>query len=119
SHPSKLDLISDAKAAGFLVIVFHVGVDGRDLSVARVATRVSEGGHDVPAEKIRERYDRNGTLIRQAVLNADLAHVFDNSKLNTPPQRVLTFAFGQLSHVDPQLPAWAARIYAADLTTGS
>ncbi|MEO0884051.1 MAG: zeta toxin family protein, partial [Pseudomonadota bacterium] len=27
SHPSKLDLISDAKAAGFRVIVFHVGID--------------------------------------------------------------------------------------------
>ncbi|MEM6900377.1 MAG: zeta toxin family protein [Pseudomonadota bacterium] len=115
SHPSKLDLINEAKTSGFLVMVFHVGIDSPDLSIARVKTRVAEGGHDVPDQKIRERYDRNGPLIRQAVLSADLGHVFDNSKLNVPPKRVLSFSTGQLTHVDPYLPNWAARTYAADL----
>jgi predicted ABC-type ATPase len=29
-----------------------------DLAVARVAARVSQGGHDVPEEVIRRRFDR-------------------------------------------------------------
>lgn len=29
SHPSKLDLIAEAQAIGYIVIVMHVGVDNR------------------------------------------------------------------------------------------
>ncbi len=44
SHPSKLELIDEARNRGFTVIVMHVGVDTPELSVARVGTRV-EGSH--------------------------------------------------------------------------
>jgi predicted ABC-type ATPase len=115
SHPSKLALIEDAKARGFRVMVFHVGVADAALSVARVAGRVEEGGHAVPEEKIRARYARGGALIRQAVLLANVGHVFDNSGLNTPPERVLSFLNGRLNHVRPDLPEWARAIYAGDL----
>ena len=83
SHPSKLEIITEAKARGYMVIVMHVGVDSPNLSVARVRGRTSEGGHDVPEDKIRSRYDRGQPLIRQAVLRADRGMVFDNSRLNT------------------------------------
>lgn len=115
SHPSKLDLIADAKMAGFRVMMFHISVDDPSLSVARVAERVNEGGHDVPEEKIRARYDRNAPLIRQAVLMSDLAHVFDNSQLNTPPERMLTFTNGTLTYAATTLPAWVLQTYAEDL----
>lgn len=59
SHPSKLDLIREARARGYTVWVMHVGVDSPDLSVARVAHRVGTGGHAVPEAKIRERYERS------------------------------------------------------------
>ncbi len=36
SHPSKLSLVDKAKAAGFTLIVMHVGVETPELSVARV-----------------------------------------------------------------------------------
>jgi predicted ABC-type ATPase len=58
SHPSELELIDEARIRGFTVIVMHVGVDTPDLSVARVGTRVEEGGHIVPEDKIRARYAR-------------------------------------------------------------
>lgn len=115
SHPSKLALIDEAKARGFRVMVFHVGVSDAALSVSRVADRVEEGGHAVPEEKIRARYARGGALIRQAVLRADLGHVFDNSRLNTPPERVLTFVDGQVRFVVPELPDWALALYGDDL----
>ena len=96
-------------------MVFHVGVDSAALSVARVAGRVEEGGHPVPEDKIRARYARGGGLIRQAVLLADLGHVFDNSGLNTPPERVLSFTNGRAVFVRPQLPRWTLEIYGDDL----
>jgi predicted ABC-type ATPase len=115
SHPSKLELIAAARAQGYLVVVMHVGIDGPDLSVARVRSRVDQGGHDVPETKIRARFDRNQPLIREAVLRADRGMVFDNSCLNEPPRQMLVFANGRLAKAVPILPDWILRAYAADL----
>ena len=116
SHVSKLELVSHAIELGYRVILFHISLGHPDLSVARVTERVKEGGHPVPETKIRARFDRNGPLIRQAVLMSDVGHVFDNSKLNTPPERVLSFRAGKLTFALPELPDWAYQLYAEDLT---
>ena len=115
SHPSKLELIDEARDRGFTVIVMHVGVDTPDLSVARVGTRVEEGGHIVPEDKIRARYMRGAPLIRAAVLKADRGMVFDNSRYYAPPSHCLTFANGQLVFALPRLPDWIRSVYEADL----
>lgn len=115
SHPSKLDLIDDAQARGFTVVVMHVGVDSPEISVARVSARIDEGGHAVPEEKIRARYARGGALIRQAILKADRGMVYDNSSLNSPPTQCLIFAGGRLVSAVPILPAWILDIYESDL----
>lgn len=115
SHPSKLEVIDAARAQGYLVVVMHVGVDSPDLSVERVRFRTREGGHDVPEEKIRARYERGRPLIREAVLRADRGMVFDNSRLNTAPRQLLVFARGRLVKAAPVLPEWVLTGYAADL----
>jgi len=93
----------------------HVGVDSPDLSVARVRARIQEGGHDVPEDKIRARYDRGQPLIREAVLRADRGMVFDNSQLNSTPRQMLVFSAGRLVQAAPRLPRWILTAYAADL----
>lgn len=115
SHPSKLELIDEARTAGFTIIVMHVGVDTPDLSVARVGARVEEGGHIVPEDKIRARYVRGAPLIRAAVLKADRGMVFDNSSINHPPSHCLTFANGRLVFAVPRLPDWIRSVYKTDL----
>jgi predicted ABC-type ATPase len=115
SHPSKLDIITDARARGYIVIVMHVGVDDPSLSVARVRARTEEGGHDVPDQKIRDRYVRGLPLIREAVLRADRGMVFDNSRLNEPARLMLLFAAGRLVLAEPVLPGWILSGYAEDL----
>ena len=115
SHPSKLELVDEARVRGFTVIVMHIAVDSPELSVARVGTRVDEGGHPVPEEKIRGRYERCAPLIRAAVLKADRGMVFDNSGLNRPPRHCLTFSQGRLVFAQPHLPTWIRSVYKADL----
>jgi len=115
SHPSKLALIERARASGYRILTFHVGLDSPDLAVARVGDRSEHGGHSVPEDKIRARFDRNGPLIRKAVLMSDVGHVFDNSVLNRQPERILGFAGGRVVFVLPRLPGWAANLYADDL----
>ena len=48
--------ISRARAAGFKVVVIYVFVDSPDVCMARIASRVSRGGHDIPEEDVRRRY---------------------------------------------------------------
>lgn len=116
SHPSKLDLILRARAAGFLTLVLHVGVEDPEISVVRVAARVQEGGHPVPEDKVRDRYHRSLPLIRRAVMLADVGQVFDNSRLAAPARRCLEFRRGRLFLRKDNLPAWiqAGYIDAAD-----
>ncbi|SDF04529.1 zeta toxin family protein [Rhodobacter capsulatus] len=51
SHPSKLAILTEAQARGYMVIVMHVGVDDPELSVARVRARTEEGGHESPRRR--------------------------------------------------------------------
>lgn len=83
SHPSKLDLVRTARAADFTVVL-HVVLIPEDLAVERVKRRVAAGGHDVPQEKIRERYRRLWELVVTAVGLADSATVYDNSQRRGP-----------------------------------
>jgi hypothetical protein len=41
--------------------------------------------------------------------------VFDNSRLNTAPRRMLIFADGRLIMAAPILPEWILTAYSADL----
>lgn len=115
SHPSKNELIKTAKANDFRVLVYHVSVLSPDLSVARVAARVKEGGHDVPEHKIRQRYERNQTLIKQAILAADKGFIFDNSGLNSAPLLSISFSQGLVDRVSSHIPEWIDALYQEEL----
>lgn len=115
SHPSKLALVEQAKSLGYRVAVYHLNVRDADIAVERVEGRVSQGGHPAPEDRIRARYERNQPLIREAVLKADQAFVFDNSRLRQTPHRLISFVGGRVSSVNPPLPAWAEALYGGDL----
>ncbi len=105
SHPSKLDLVDDAIARGHLVHV-HVMLVPVEVSVNRVAERVRDGGHDVPEQKIRERYARLWDLIVRARSAADRTEFFDNSTARHPFRRVAVYEHGLLLG-EPDWPSWA------------
>lgn len=77
SHESKLALITQARAMGFDVILYVVSVDDPQRLLARVNQRVREGGHNVPAQRILDRYPRTMANLKKAVRLADLAFVYD------------------------------------------
>ena len=104
SHPSKLDVIREARAAGYHVHL-HVVLVPLDLSMARVRDRVRRGGHTVPAEKIRLRYLRLWPLIAQARSQAERTHVYDNSRAATPLRLIATNEHGLLVGA-ADWPAW-------------
>jgi predicted ABC-type ATPase len=104
SHPSKLDLLREAREAGYRVYL-HVILVPEELAVQRVAVRVETGGHGVPEEKIRGRFGRLWQLVRQALALAQEAEVRDNSRAEAAFRLVARFQDGNL--VSPaDWPAW-------------
>lgn len=93
SHPSKLDVIRTAQAAGYQVALYVVCVP-EDLSVSRVANRVANGGHDVPDEKIRARWRRMWPLLALAVERSDTARIYDNTSASRPYQLIARYRSG-------------------------
>lgn len=77
---SKIDLIRQMQDAGYFVLLVFVGLMNVELSVARVATRVMNGGHDVAEVKLRGRFARTQRAIGQALDVADAALLTDNSR---------------------------------------
>ncbi len=79
SHPSKIEFMRSAREAGYRVTLIFVGVASAEISISRVKQRVANGGHDVPRQKIIDRYDRVMALLPQAIQAVDRALLFDNS----------------------------------------
>jgi predicted ABC-type ATPase len=104
SHPSKVDLVDDTIARGYLVHL-HVILLPVDVAVRRVAERVRYGGHDVPEQKIRERYARLWDLLVRARYAADRTAFFDNSSAQDAFRRVAVFERGLITG-QPDWPAW-------------
>jgi predicted ABC-type ATPase len=72
-------LLEKALAAGIEVHIFYVGLRSPELHIARVRARVLRGGHDIPENKIRERYDRSRLNLIRLLPHLTELLVYDNS----------------------------------------
>lgn len=79
SSADKVDFLHLAKAAGFRVYLYYVATEDPEINISRVQYRVKMHGHDVPEDKIVERYFRSLDLLVNAIRLSDRAYIFDNS----------------------------------------
>ena len=104
SHPSKVDFVARAKALGYEVILVLIHLNNVSLNQARIAQRISEGGHHVPAEKVSSLFLNN---VQASLLLCDQVRLVDNSSADHPFLPVATIIAGvEQLHQDP-LPSWA------------
>jgi predicted ABC-type ATPase len=104
---SKLNLLKAAAAQGYSVTLFFVGIDGSHVSQARVLGRVLHGGHDVPSNKLKERYPRTLANLRAALPHVGTALLVDNNSIANPYAFVALLRAGEVVHRAPVLPQWA------------
>ena len=102
----KVTFLKDAAAAGYGVVLCYIGVSGAQVSEERVAMRVSQGGHDVPAEKLAARFPRILANLRTAIKELPLVLVFDHDDLRTPYRKVAEFQQGKTIMLGQPIPAW-------------
>ncbi len=79
SHHGKLEFMQEASQVGYKVYLYFVATESPEINIARVKARVEKGGHDVPTDKIRSRYDRSLSLLYEAAQMAYQVFFFDNS----------------------------------------
>lgn len=104
SHASRIELIDRAVAAGY-VTTLHVIVIPLELAVVRVTLRAARGGHDVPEERVRSRYERLWPLLATAIEKVEESTVYDNSTADRPFRKIATFRAGYLVGA-PRWTAW-------------
>ncbi|MCL2879172.1 MAG: zeta toxin family protein [Treponema sp.] len=79
STDRNLILLQKAKEAGYQIHCIYVLTCNPEINVLRVQSRVSEGGHCVPEDKIRSRYDKALKLLPGLINICDRIFVYDNS----------------------------------------
>ena len=80
TQASKVDDIVQMQNAGYFVILLFVGLANAELSMLRGESRKRKGGHDVPVNKLRERFPRTQAAVGHATGFADMTLMFDNSR---------------------------------------
>jgi len=107
SHSSKVDFPAKARSMGFRTYLYFVALDSPEINRYRVSTRVAEGGHDVPDDKIANRYERSLRFATEVLKHADRAFLFDNSG-SSPLLVGERLTNGIFEHRVPsaQLPRW-------------
>jgi predicted ABC-type ATPase len=110
SHESKIDIIAQAKAHGYRVILIYIHLNDSTLNEGRVQQRISEGGHSVPPEKIHSRIPRTKKNIKSALPLVDEARLLNNSFRDDPFQQIVVFKAGEYKELISPLPGWVIEI---------
>ncbi|HRE84284.1 MAG TPA: zeta toxin family protein [Opitutaceae bacterium] len=110
---AKVQALRDAQAAGYTLVLIFICVDSAELSALRVRSRVADGGHNVPPDKIAARYERMRQNVKAALAFVDLAIVVDNSSLDHPLRPVASVAKGHMVSGERPLPWWAEEVLPA------
>jgi predicted ABC-type ATPase len=110
----KLAFLKSAAQAGYNTILCFIGTAGPEVSEQRVAMRVSQGGHDVPAEKLVQRFPRILANLKAALRELPNIWVFDNNDLRTPYRLVAIFESGHLVKLERPVPRWLTPLLPAN-----
>jgi predicted ABC-type ATPase len=102
----KVRFLAEAARTGYAVVLCFIGLDSVATSEQRVAMRVSQGGHDVPSEKLATRYGRTIENLHRAIRELPHVRVYDNSDLRHPFRNVAEFEGGRVVRSSAPVPQW-------------
>ncbi len=101
-------LIREAKANGFEVTMFYVGLNDVRLNIERVAARVRNGGHHIPTEDIIRRQTTSMQNLLTHIHLIDHLIVIDNSEVSG--EIVIQAEHHVLKYQAKSLPIWVHKI---------
>ena len=102
-----LRTVAGARAAGFRINLLYFAVAEVETSLARIARRVAEGGHDVPEADVRRRFARSIAHFPLYAAQSDLWRAYDN---NGPRARTAAEGRGLCAALRDDLSGLPARL---------
>jgi predicted ABC-type ATPase len=102
----KIAFLEEAIECGYTIVVCFVGLSRYEISVERVAMRVSQGGHDVPTEKLSSRFPRTLKNLEFAIQRLPNVLIYDNSDPSLPYREIIQFSNGQILSPSGLTPDW-------------
>lgn len=103
---AKLSFLKQAADLGYTTVLCFIGTSGPNVSEQRVSMRVSQGGHDVPREKLVSRYPRIMANLKNALRELPHVWIFDNDDLRIPFRLVVVIENGRVTKLHRSLPKW-------------
>jgi predicted ABC-type ATPase len=94
-----------AQQDGWKIGLVYVGLRSSKQAIERVRQRVALGGHDVPAEDVRRRYERSLDNLPIFLETVDRAVVFDNSS-EKGPVKLLEIEKREITFIHRRPPSW-------------
>lgn len=91
----KVDQLASYASLGYTVVLIFIRIESADESSRRVAMRVCQGGHDVPDDKLRARFERTLANLQRAIERLPHVIVFSNEDLSNPYQLIAAYENGQ------------------------
>ncbi len=79
STDRNLSLLKRAKSEGYFIRCIYVLTSDVNINISRVIARQLSGGHGVPEDKIRSRYEKALKLLPQLIEICDILHIYDNT----------------------------------------
>lgn len=112
SHPSHLAVLQQAAAQDYEVTLHFVSLDSPDRNVERVAWRVADGGHDVPEDRTRARYQKTMAAAPSAIALSNNAYVYDNSSTSEGMELQAVLTDNKLVLLSPTPRSWVSALVA-------
>lgn len=77
---AQLNLIYRAHKNGFEVTLLYVALKNEKLAINRVHERIKKGGHGIPDEIVKKRYNQSNHNLATVAFKADNVVIYDNSQ---------------------------------------
>ncbi|AUJ30983.1 ATPase (plasmid) [Liquorilactobacillus mali] len=77
---AQFNLIDRAHKNGFEVTLLYVALKNEKVAINRVHERVKKGGHGVPDEVVKKRYNQSNHNLAAVAFKADNVVIYDNSQ---------------------------------------
>ncbi|MEP6683593.1 MAG: hypothetical protein ABJA35_10045 [Parafilimonas sp.] len=107
SKQTDFDWLEKMKQKGYELILLLLGTSDVEINIKRVEKRVVEGGHHVPENIVRDRYDMGMLYMRTKFHLFKEAYLIDNSN---ETKLIAVIKNNQVEYAEKIIPLWVSRL---------
>ena len=102
----KLEFLVETERSGYTVLLVFIGIPDASISEQRVSMRASRGGHDVPVDKLVQRFPRTMKNLKQALSVLSNVCVYDHSDFDRGYHLIAKIEGGDGIKLHEPVPDW-------------